>query len=202
MNVEWPGDRVEIAFKLCIKDTTEKVYSVQISHSVMSDSLWPHGMQHDRLLCPSLTPGVHSNSCPLSLWCHPTISSSVIPFSSRTQSCPASGSFPKIQLFASGGKSTELQLQHQSFQWSQGWFPSGLIGLLSLLSKGLSKVFSNTTVQKHQFSGIQLYSPTLTSVIRFRFPDKIILGLGRALKSMTGILKGKKQRDILERDPE
>ena len=79
--------------------------SVQISHSVMSDSLWPHGMQHDRLLCPSLTPGVHSNSCPLSLWCHPTISSSVIPFSSRTQSCPASGSFPMSWFFTSSGQS-------------------------------------------------------------------------------------------------
>ena len=91
--------------------------SVQFSHSVMSDSLQPHGLQHARPPCPSPTPGVYSNSCLLSQWCHPTISSSIILISSCLQSFPASGSFPMSQLFASGGQVLEFQLQHQSFQW-------------------------------------------------------------------------------------
>ena len=92
--------------------------SVQFSHSVVSDSLWPHESQHARPPCPSRTPGVHPNSCVLSWWCHPTISCSVIPFSSCPQSLPTSGSFPMSQLFAWGGQSTEFQLQHQSFPWT------------------------------------------------------------------------------------
>ena len=92
--------------------------SVQFSRSVMSDSLWPHELQHARPPCPSPTPGVHPNPCPLSQWCHPAISSSVIPFSSCPQSFPASGSFQMSQLFASGAKVLEFQLQHQSFQWT------------------------------------------------------------------------------------
>ena len=91
--------------------------SVQFSHSVVSDSLWPHGQQHARPPCPSPTPGIYSNSCPLIRWCHPTISSSVVPFSSHLQSFPASGSFQMSQFFASVAKVLEFQLQHQSFQW-------------------------------------------------------------------------------------
>ena len=120
----------------------------------MSYSLWPHGLQHAMLPCPSLSPGICSNSCPLSQWCHSTISSSVIPFSSCLQSFPASGSFPLSQLFASGGQSIEASTSAPVLPMnSQGWFPLGLTGLISLQFKGLSRVFSNTTVQKHQFFG-------------------------------------------------
>ena len=108
------------------------------------DFLWPYGLQHTRLPCPSPTPGACSSSCPLNQWCHPTISSSVIPFSSCFQSFPASGSFPVNHVFASVG------------QTIQDWIPFGLTGLISLLSKGLSSVFSNTTAQKHQFFSAQL----------------------------------------------
>ena len=130
--------------------------SVQFSHSVMSDSLWPHESQHARPPCPSLTPGVHPDSHPLSQWCHPAISSSVIPFSSCLQYFPASGSFPMSQLFAWGGQNTGVS-PSASFlpKKSQGWFPSEWTGWISLQSKGLSRVFSNTTVQKHQFFGAQ-----------------------------------------------
>ena len=124
--------------------------SVQFSHSVMSDSLWPHGPQHTRLHCPSPIPGVYSNSCPLSWWCHPTISSSVIPFSSCLQSFPASGSFPKHQLFASGGQNIGASGSASVLPMNiQDWFPLGWTGLISLQFKGLSRAFLNTTVQKH-----------------------------------------------------
>ena len=130
---------------------------VQFSRSVMSDSLWPHGLQHTRLLCPSPTPGAYSNSCPLSWWCHPAISSFVVPFSSCLQSFPASGSFPMSQLFASGGQSTGVSASASVPPVNlQDWFPLGWTGWISLQSKGLSRVFSNTTVQKHQFFGAQL----------------------------------------------
>ena len=128
--------------------------SVQLSHSVVSDFLWPHELQHARPPCPSPTPGVHSNSCPSSLWCHPAISSSVVPFSSCPQSLPASESFPMGQLFAWGGQSTGVSALASFFpKKSQGWSPSEWTGWISLQSKGLSRVFSNTTVQKHQFFG-------------------------------------------------
>ena len=143
------------------------ISSVQFSCSVMSNSLWPHGLQHAGLPCPSpKTLGAWSNSCPLSQWCHPAISSSVVPSSSRLQSFPASGSFHMSQFFASVGQTIELQPQHQSFPMKiQDWFPLGWSGWISLQSKGLSRVFSNTTVQKHQFFGTQfLYGPTLTSL--------------------------------------
>ena len=118
-------------------------------------SLRPHGLQHTRLPCPSPTPRAFSNSCPLSQWCHPTISSSVIPFSSCLQSFLASGSFPMSQFFASGGQS--IGASASVFPMNiHDWFPLGLTGLISLLSKGLSRVFFNTTVQKHQFFGSQL----------------------------------------------
>ena len=119
------------------------------SHWVMSNSLRPHGLQHARLPCPSLSPGVSSNSCPLSRWYHPTISSSVIPFSSWLQCFPASGSFPISQLFASGGPSIGASGSSSVLPMNiQDWFPLGLTGLITLLSKGLSRVFSSTTVRK------------------------------------------------------
>ena len=123
----------------------------------MSDSLRTHGMQHARPPCPFPTPGVYSNSCPLNQWCHPTISSSVVPFSSCLQSFPASGSFPMSQFFTSVGQSTGASASASILPMNtQGWSPLGWTGWISLQSKGLSRVFSNTTVQKHQFFGIQL----------------------------------------------
>ena len=133
-------------------------WSVQFRPSVVSDSLRPHGLQHIRPPCPSPTPGVYSNSCSLSQWCHPTISSSVIPFSSSLQFFPASGSFPMSQIFASGGQSIGVSASASVLPMNiQDWFPLGLTGLISLQSKGLPRVFSNTTVQNHQFFDPQLY---------------------------------------------
>ena len=121
--------------------------SVQFSRSVMSDSLQPHELQHARPPCPSPTPGIYSNSCPLSQWCHTAISSSVIPFSSCPQSLPASGSFPTSQLFAWGGKSIGVSVSASVLSMNtQDWAPLGWTGWISLQSKGLSRVFSNTTV--------------------------------------------------------
>ena len=128
--------------------------SVQFTCSAVSDSLWAHGLQRTRLPCPSPMPGAFSNSCPLSRWCHPTISSSVVPFSPCLQSFPASRSFPMSQLFASGGQSIAVSASVSVLPVNiQDWFPLGLTGLISLRSKGCSRVFSNTTVQKHQFFG-------------------------------------------------
>ena len=133
--------------------------SVQISRSVVSDSLWTHESQHTRPPCKSPTPRVYSNSCPSSRWCHPAISSSVIPFSSCPESHPASESFPMSQLFAWGGQSTGVSAVASFLpKKSQGWSPSEWTGWISLQSKGLSRVFSNTTVQKHQFFRAQLSS--------------------------------------------
>ena len=133
--------------------------SVQFSRSVMSDSLRPHELQHARPPCPSPTPRVHSNSCPLSRWCHPANSTSVIPFSSCPQSLPASESFPMSQLFAWGGQSTGVSpLASFLPKNTQDWSPWEWTGWISLQSKGLSRVLSNTTVQKHQFFGTQLFS--------------------------------------------
>ena len=132
-------------------------HSVYFSHSVLSDSLRPHEPQHARPPCPSPTPGVHPNPCPLSQWYHPTISSSVIPFSSHHQSFPASGSFQISQFFASGGQSNGVSASTSVLPMNiQDWFPLGWTGWISLQSKGLSRVFSNTTVQKHQFFTAQL----------------------------------------------
>ena len=143
---------------LILFDFLTQFNSVHFSRSVVSDSLWPHESQHTRPPCPSLTPGVHSNSCPSSWWCHPAISSSVVPFSSYPQSLPASGSFPMSQLFTWGGQSIGVSalasvLPMNTQDWSLGW-----TGWISLQSKELSRVFSNTTVQKHQFFGAQLSS--------------------------------------------
>ena len=132
---------------------------LQFSRSVVSDSLWPHGLQHARPPCPSPTSRVHPNPCPSSQWCNPTISSSVIPFSSCPQSFPASGSFQMSQLFTSGGQSIRVSASTSVLPMNtQDWSPLGWTGWVSLLSKGLSRVFSNTTVQKHQFFGTQLSS--------------------------------------------
>jgi len=131
--------------------------SIQFSHSVMSDSLGPHGLQHTRPPGLSPTPGVYSNSCLLSWWCHPTISSSVVPFSSRFQSFLALGSFPMSQFFTSGGQSIRISVSTSVLPMNtQDWFPLGWTGWISLQSKGLSRVFSKTTVQKHQFFSTQL----------------------------------------------
>ena len=130
--------------------------SDQISRSVVSDSLRPHESQHARPPCLSPTPGVHWDSRPWSQWCHPTISSSVVPFSSCPQSPPASESFPMSWLFTWGGQSTGVSaLASVLPKKSQGWSPSECTGWISLQSKGLSRVFSNTTLQKHQFFGAQ-----------------------------------------------
>ena len=141
---------------LCYVKGLQIISSVQYSRSVMSDSLQPYGSQYARLPCPSPTPGACSNSCPLSRWCHPTISSSVDPFSFRLQSFSASGSFPMSQFFTSGvqniGVSTSASVLPKNIQ---DWFPLGWTGWISLLSKGLSRVFSNTTIQKHKFFGAQ-----------------------------------------------
>ena len=135
------------------------ISSVQLSRSVVSDSLRPHGLQHVRPPCPSPTPGACLNSCLSNRWCHPTISSSVIPFSSYLQSFPASGSFPMSQFFASGGQSIGVSASASVLTMNtEDWSPFGWTGWISLQFKGLSRVFSNTTVQKHQFFETHIYS--------------------------------------------
>ena len=130
------------------------VFLVQFSS--VTHSLWPHGLQHARPLCPSPTPGVYSNSCPLSRWCHPTISFSVVPFSSCPQSFPASGSFPMSRFFVSSGQSIGVSASASVLPMNiHDWFPLGLTGLISLQSKGFWRVFSSTTVRKHQFFSTQ-----------------------------------------------
>ena len=152
---------IELLYNVVLVSTVQQsepaLSSVQFTCSVVSDSLRPHGLQHTRLPCPSQTaPGVCSNSCPLSWWCHPGISSSVAPFSCH-QSFPASGSFPMSQLFASGGQSIGASALTSVLPMNiQDWSPLGWTGWISLQSKGCSAVFSNATVQKHQFFGVQL----------------------------------------------
>ena len=139
--------------------TELKFSSVQFSHSIMSDSLQPHESQHTRPPCPSPTPVVHSNPCPLHWWCHPTTSSSVIPFSFCPRYFPASGYFPMSQLFTSGSQSIGVSVSTSVLPTNtQDGSPLEWTGWISLQSKGLSRVFSNTTVQKHQFFGAQLSS--------------------------------------------
>ena len=145
---------------MCDFPITPKTFqfsSVQFNRSVVSDSLRPLEPQHARPPCPSPTPGVYPNSCPLSWWCHPTISSSVVPFSSCPQHLPASGSFQMSQLFASGGQIIGVSASTSVLPMNtQDWFPLVWTGWISLQSKGFSRVFPNTTVQKHQFFGDQL----------------------------------------------
>ena len=132
-------------------------HSIQFSHSVVSESLWPHELQHASPPCPSSIPRVYSNSCPLSWWCHPTIPSPVVPFSSCPQSFPASRSFQMSQLFTSGGQSVGVSASTSVLPMNtQDWSPLGWTDWISLQSKELSRVFSDTTVQKHQFFGAQL----------------------------------------------
>ena len=152
-----------IQFKIVEKEMPPQLekrnltFSVQFSHSVVSDSLQPHGVQHARFLCPSPTPRAYSNSCPLSRRCHPTISSCVIPFSSCLQSFPASGSFPMSQFFPSGGHSIGVSPSASVLPMNiQDWFALGWTSWISLQFKGLSRVFFNTTVQKHWFFSVQL----------------------------------------------
>ena len=134
-------------------------FDTGVGDSVTSDSLQPQGLHHTRPPCPSPTPGVYSNSCSLSQRCHPTISSSVVPFSSSLQSFPVSGSFPMSQLFASGGQIIGVSASASVLPMNiKDWFPLGWTHWISLLFKWLSRVFSNTTVQKHQFFGAQLSS--------------------------------------------
>ena len=135
----------------------EEALEVQFNHSVMSNSLRPHGLQHTRPPCLSPTPGVYPNSHPLSRWCHPAISISVIPFSSCPQSFPASGSFQMSQLFTLGGHRIRVSASASVLPVNiQDWLPLQLTGWISLLFKGLLRVFSSTTVQKHQFFRAQL----------------------------------------------
>ena len=140
--------------------------SVKFSRSVVSNSLWPHESQHTRPPCPSPTPGVYSNSCPSSQWCHPAISSSVVPFSSCPQSLPASGSFPMSQLFAWGGQSIEVSALASGLPMNtQDWSPLGWTGWTSLQSKGLSRVFSTPQFKNINSLALSLlHSPTLTSI--------------------------------------
>ena len=151
----------KVGLKLNIQETrimaSSTISSVQFSHSVVCDSLRPHELQHTRPPCPSPTLGVHPNPRPLSRWCHPIISSFVVPFSSCLQSFPASGSFQMSQLFTSGGQSIGVSASTSVFPMNiQDWFPLEWTGWISLQSKGLSRIFSNTPVQKHKFFGAQL----------------------------------------------
>ena len=155
------GESEKLGLKLNIQKTkimaSGPISSVQFSRSVMSDSLQPHELQRARPPCPTPTPGNYPNSCPLSRWCHPTISSSVIPFSSSPQYFPASGSLQMSQLFAPGGQSSGVSASTSDLPMNtQDWSPLGWTGWISLQSKGLLRVFSNTTVQKHQFFSAQL----------------------------------------------
>ena len=151
------------------------ISSVQFSRSVISDFLRPHEWQHTRPPCPSPTPGVHSDSHPLSQWCHPAISSSIIPLSSCPQSLPALESFPMSQLFAWGGQSNGVSALASFLpKKPQGWSPSECTGWISLQSKGLSRVFSNTTVQKHQFFGAQPSSQSRLRSILSQFTGCIL----------------------------
>ena len=165
-------------FKCKMTQANKTFSSVQFSHSVLSNSLWPHGLQHARLPCSSPTLGVYSNWCPLCWWCHPTISSSVIPFSSHLQSFLASGSFPISRFFASGGQSFGVSALASVLPKNiQDWFPLGLTGWISLLSKELSRVLS-----KHINSSALsfIYSTTLTSIHTWLL-EKPQLWLGRPL---------------------
>ena len=153
---KYPDDSIWCTFPQLF---LQMLSSVQFSRSVMSDSLWPHESQHARPPCPSQTPSVYSDSCPWSRWCHPAISSSVVPFSSCPQSLPASGSFQMSQLFAWHGQSIGVSSSASVLPMNtQDLSPWGWTGWSSLQSKGLSRVFSNTTVQKHQFFSAQLSS--------------------------------------------
>ena len=187
------GDPNSTRMQFCIAPSWY-THSVQFSCSVVSSSLQPHKLQHARPPCPSPTPGVFPNSCPLSQWCHPAMSSSVAPFYSCPQSFPASGSFPMSQLFASGDQSIGVSASVFPMN-TQDWSPLGWTGWTSLQSKGLSRVFSNTTVQKHQFlhsafSIVQLSHPYMTTgktiaLTRWTFVEKVMSLLFNMLSKYT-----------------
>ena len=149
-------------YHLCHQQSPIFHISVQFSRSAVSDTLWPHESQHTRPPCPSPNPGVYSTSCPSSQWCHPDISSSVVPFSSCPQSLPASGSFPMSQLFAYSGQSTGVSASPSVLpENTQDSSPLGWTGWISLQSKGVSRIFSNTTFKSINFSAPSfLHSPT------------------------------------------
>ena len=172
---------------------TLNVGSVQFSRSVVSDSLRPLELQHARPPCPSPTPKVHSNSCPSSRWCHPAISSSVVPFPSCPQSLPASESFPMSQLFAWGGQSTGVSaLASVLPKNTQDWSPLGWTGWISLQSKGLSRVFFNTTVQKHQFG-------KTIALTKWTFASKVISLLFNTLSRSAVVFLPRNKRLLLSR---
>ena len=148
-----------VHFNVKVSFLSHQFSSVQFSRSVVSDSLWPHESQHARTPCLSPTPRVYPNSCPSSWWCHPAISSTIVSFSSCPPSLPASGSFPMSQLFTSGGQSIGVSASTSVLPMkTQYWSPLEWTGWISFQSKGFSRVFSNTTVQKHQLFGAQLSS--------------------------------------------
>ena len=153
---KWQSLDLSILLQMALYHAFYSWVMLLFSHSVGSDSFWPHGLQHNRLPCPSPSPGACSNSCSFILWCHPTISSYIVPFSSWLQSFPASGSFPMSQFFILHGQiirgSASASILPKTIQ---DWFPLGWTGWISLQSKGLSRVFSSTTVRKHQFCGTQ-----------------------------------------------
>ena len=162
-HVYWLRDAIQPSHTLSSSSTPtfnlsqQQFSSVQFGHSVMSHSLQPHRLQHTRPPCPSPSPGVYPNSRPLSRWCHPSISSSVVPFYSHLQTFPASGSFQMNQPFASGGQSIAVSASTSVLAMNiQDWSSLGWTGWISLQSKGLSTIFSNTTVQKNQFFCTQL----------------------------------------------
>ena len=158
-HIRWSGIPISLRIFWSLLWSTQSKVLVQFSCSVVSDSLRPHELQHARPPCPSPTPGIYSNSCPSSQWCPPAISSSVVPFSSCPQSLPASGSFPMGQLFAWGSQSIGVSTSASVLPVdTQDWSSLGWTGSISLQSRGLSRVFSNTTVQKHQFFSAQLSS--------------------------------------------
>ena len=160
------GVKYDLATKPPPPPLSVQFSSVQFSRSVVSDALRSHESQQARPPCPWLTPEVYPNSCPLSPWCHPAISSSVVPFSSCPQSLPASESFPRGQLFAWGGQSTGVSTSASVLPMTiQDWFPFGWTGWISLQFKGLSRVFSNTSVQKHQFFSAQLSSQSNSHIL-------------------------------------
>ena len=155
--VDYEQGRELLITHVVLEHLLSLLFLLLFSCSVMSNLGGQHGLQHTRFPCPSPVPGACSNSCPLSQWCHPTIWSSVIPFSSCLQSYAASGTFLRSQFFTSGSQSIGASTSASVLPMNiQGWFPLGLTGLTSLLSKGLSRVFSNTTVQNHQFFGARL----------------------------------------------
>ena len=167
MNIQgWFPLRLTALISLLSQEVSRVLLFLLISCSVVSDSLWPHVLQYARFLCPSLFSIICSNLCPLHRWCHSTISSSIIPFSSYLQSFPWSASFPVSWLFTWSGPSIQASVSASVLQMNiQGLFPLRLTGLISLLSKGLSRVFSNTTVPRSQFFGTSfLYCPTRSSI--------------------------------------